>query len=70
MGSYRISVRRDGALAEFSVGVHDETCRAVARADALSTLHAKKVARDLIMLVQRRDPSGIFIVRRNFRPAV
>ncbi|HMN73292.1 MAG TPA: hypothetical protein PKA55_15640 [Rhodoblastus sp.] len=70
MGSYRIWVRRDGALSEFSVGVHDESCRAVAHADALSTLHAKKVARDLITLVQRRDPQGIFTVRRNLRSSV
>ena len=70
MGTYRISVRRDGAHAEFSVGVHDETLRSLARMDALSTLHAKKVARDLISLVQRSDPDGIFTVRRDMRQAV
>ena len=68
MATYRISVRRDGALAEFSVGVLDETSRPLARLDALSSLHAKKVARDLITLVQRGDPDGVFTVRREMRP--
>ena len=68
MATYRISVRRDGALAEFSVGVHDEASRPLARLDALSTLHAKKVARDLITLVQRSDPDGVFTVQRVMRP--
>jgi len=70
MGSYRISVRRDATQAEFSVRVQDETRRPVARVDALSTLHAKKVARDLITLVRRRDPDSVFTVRREMRPAV
>lgn len=70
MGSYRISVRRDVEQAEFSVGLHDEACRALARIDALSTLHAKKVARDLISLVRRRDPNGVFTVRRDFGAGV
>ncbi|MCB1544755.1 MAG: hypothetical protein H6872_02420 [Methylobacteriaceae bacterium] len=68
MGSYRISVRRDIALAEFSVDVDDESCRSLAHVDALSTMHAKKVARDLITLVRRRDPDGVFTVRRDVRP--
>ncbi len=67
MGSYRISVRRDDAQAEITLRVHDETCRPLARVDALSTLHAKKVARDLITLVRRRDPDGVITVRREFR---
>ena len=68
MGSYRISVRRDIALAEFSVGVHDESCKSLARVDALSTMHAKKVARDLITLMRRRDPDSVFTIQRDMRP--
>ena len=68
MANYRISVRRDHALEEFSVGVHDDTLRPLARVDALSTLHAKKVARDLITLVRRSDPDGVFSVSREMRP--
>ena len=65
MANYRISMRRDGAQAEFSVGVHDETCRSLARVGALSTLHAKKVVRDLITLVRRSDPDSVFTVKRD-----
>ena len=68
MGSYRISVRRDITLSEFSVDVDEEACRSLAHVDALSTMHAKKVARDLITLVRRRDPDGVFTVRRDVRP--
>ncbi|MFT4098517.1 MAG: hypothetical protein QM651_15480 [Rhodoblastus sp.] len=70
MANYRISVRRDHTLAEFSVGVHDDSCRALARVDALSTLHAKKVVRDLITLVRRSDPDGVFSVRRDMRSTI
>lgn len=68
MGSYRISVRRDITLSEFSVGIHDETCRSLARVDALSTMHAKKVARDLMTLMRRRDPDSVFTIQRDMRP--
>ena len=70
MANYRISVRRDGAHAEFSVGVHDDTCRSLARVDALSTMHAKKVARDLISLVRRTDPDSVFTVRREMSTTI
>ena len=60
MGSYRISVRRDEAHEEFSVVVHDETERSLAELGALSAIHASKVARDLVSLVRRSDPSGDF----------
>ncbi|MEI2733599.1 MAG: hypothetical protein V9G24_01490 [Rhodoblastus sp.] len=64
MGSYRISMQRNAAHAEFSVRLHDDSARPLARVDALNTMHAKKVARDLISLVRRRDPESIFVVRR------
>lgn len=70
MGSYRISMRRNVAHAEFSVRVHDDSCRPLARVDALNTMHAKKVARDLISLVRRRDPDGVFLIGRDSRPTV
>ena len=68
MGSYRISVRRDITLSEFSVGIHDDTSRSLARVDALSTMHAKKVVRDLITLMRRRDPDSVFTIQRDMRP--
>ena len=68
MGSYRISVRRDITLSEFSVGIHDDASRSLARVDALSTMHAKKVVRVLITLMRRRDPDSVFTIQRDMRP--
>ena len=62
MGSYRISARRDAGDSEFSVVVHDETERSLARMGAFSALHAHKVARDLISLVRKSDPDGAFVI--------
>lgn len=70
MGSYRISMRRNAAHAEFSVRLHDDSSGPLARVDALNTMHAKKVARDLISLVRGRDPEGVFRIGRDDRPTV
>lgn len=64
MGSYRIWVRRVEEREEYSVVVHDETSRSLAELGAFSSLHAKKVARDLISLVRREDPEGVFRVKK------
>ena len=60
MGSYRISVRHDAGEDEFSVVVHDETQRSLAKVGAFSALHAQKVVRDLMSLVRKSDPEGAF----------
>lgn len=60
MGSYRISVRRDGTRDEFNVMILDETERSLADIGALSAAHAQKVARDLMSLVRKSDPDGAF----------
>lgn len=65
MGNYRISVRRDELRDEFSVQIHDGARQTLAHVNAFSTLHAKKVARDLISLVRRGDPDGVFAVEKS-----
>ncbi len=64
MGSYRIWVRREEDREEFSVVMHDETSRSLAELGAFSSLHAHKVARDLMTLVRRTDPDGVFTVEK------
>ena len=64
MGVYRIWVRRDDAHEEFSVVIHDETSRSLAELHALSSIHAHKVARDLMTLVRVHDPDGEFTLER------
>ncbi|MFV0281673.1 MAG: hypothetical protein ACK5JM_13055 [Rhodoblastus sp.] len=54
------------APAEFSVNVCDEHHRRLACVDALSVVHAEKVAIDLMALLRRRDPDGRFILPRSF----
>jgi hypothetical protein len=68
MGSYHIWMRRDVAdEGEVSVMVQDETDRSLGELRAFSTMHARKVARDLMSLVRRGDPDGAFTLDPQIR---